>query len=460
MVNWRKLLDDRTGFWRYAFIRFLHDKSPQRASALSYTTLLAMVPFLAIALTVLSAFPVFDQWKDQIMGLVFSNFLPQTGSEVANYLSGFLKNTGQMTAIGTVVLGFTAVMLLGSIETVMNDVFRVNTPRKLLSRMVVFWTLITVGPLLLGLSLSIASYIFAMRHIIGGDALDAQIGQLGFLAPFFLSSVAFTLLFLGMPNRSVVILDGMAGGVVAAVLFEALKKGFGLYVSTFPTYQTLYGAVAVVPIFLIWMYLTWMVILLGAQVAAARSEWRAARAAGLVPDPRGVVPGHTERLIAVLKLLEYLQLRFQNAESPPSYRRLLADLKMGGRDLNWALAALRRENLIDRSEQHRWLLSGDLSRLKLGQLMTRLGLFLDHDRLLLVDVQSGWPGLVRDKLLLLEDARKGMLDVSVSELFQSPRPQDKVPKVLENSENSDDSDKSAPSPDIEPAEMNRPSDQR
>jgi membrane protein len=449
MVNWRKLLDDRTGFWRYAFMRFLHDNSPQRASALSYTTLLAMVPFLAIALTVLSAFPVFDQWKDQISGLIFSNFLPETGSEVADYLAGFLKNTGQMTAIGTVVLGFTAVMLLGSIETVMNDVFRVTTPRKLLSRLVVFWALITVGPLLLGLSLSMASYIFAMRHMIGGDALDAQIGQLGFLAPFFLSAIAFTLLFLGMPNRSVVIVDGAVGGVVAAVLFEALKKGFGLYVSTFPTYQTIYGAVAVVPIFLIWMYLTWMVILLGAQVAAARSEWRAARAAGLVPDPRGGVPGHTERLIAVLKLLEYLQARFQLADKPPSYRRLLRELKMGGRDLNWALAALRRENLIERSEKHRWLLSGDLSRLKLGHLMTRLGLFLDHDRLLLVEVNSGWPGRVRDKLLELDETRQGLLDVSISDLFQSPRPENKVPQPVE-----DDGTSSAPV-DIDPDEMNR-----
>ncbi|PKR51722.1 YihY family inner membrane protein [Thalassospira marina] len=431
MENWRKLLDDRTGFWRYAFLRFLHDKSPQRASALSYTTLLAMVPFLAIALTVLSAFPVFDAWKDQISGLIFSNFLPQTGSEVADYLTGFLKNTGRMTAIGTIVLGFTAVMLLGSIETVMNDVFRVTTPRKLLSRLVVFWALITVGPLLLGLSLSLASYIFAMRHFVGGEALDAQIGQLGFLAPFFLSAIAFSLLFLGMPNRSVVLIDGIIGGVVAAFLFELLKKGFGLYVSTFPTYQTIYGAVAVVPIFLIWMYLTWMVILLGAQVAAARSEWRAARAAGLVPDPRGGLPGQTERLIAVLKLLEYLQNRFQQAEKPPTYRKLLHELKMGGRDLNWALAALRREKLIDRSEKHRWLLSGDLSRLKLGDLMGKLGLFLDQDRFLLVDVKSGWPMRVRDKLIELEDSRKGLLDVSIGELFQSPRPDDKVPEPLE-----------------------------
>ncbi|OKH89433.1 YihY family inner membrane protein [Thalassospira sp. TSL5-1] len=450
MVNLRKLLDDRTGFWRYAVLRFLHDKSPQRASALSYTTLLAMVPFLAIALTVLSAFPVFDAWKDQISNLIFSNFLPQTGSEVADYLAGFLKNTGQMTAIGTIVLGFTAVMLLGSIETVMNDVFRVTTPRKLLSRLVVFWALITVGPLLLGLSLSLASYIFAMRHLVGGEALDAQIGQLGFLAPFFLSAIAFSLLFLGMPNRAVVVTDGMIGGVVAAALFELLKKGFGLYVSTFPTYQTLYGAVAVVPIFLIWMYLTWLVILLGAQVAAARSEWRAARAAGLVPDPRGGLPGHTERLISVLKLLEYLQNRFQKADKPPTYRHLLHELKMGGRDLNWALAALRRENLIDRSEKHRWLLSGDLSRLKLGDLMEKLGLFLDQDRLLLVDVKSGWPIEVRDRLIELQDCRKDIFDVALSELFQSQRPEDVVPAPLE--QNKDDAKSKAG--DINADDMN------
>jgi len=204
MAEIQKLLSDRTAFWRYALMRFVHDKSVQRAAGLSYTTLLAMVPFLAIALTVLSAFPVFDQFKDQIMGVVLNNFLPETGAQVTDYLGGFLQNTGQMTAIGTIVLGLTAVMLLSAIEGAMNDVFRVTSPRKLLSRLVVFWTLLTVGPMLLGLSLSLASYIFAMRHLVGGEALGAQIGQLTFLAPFILSAAAFTLLFIGMPNLSLI----------------------------------------------------------------------------------------------------------------------------------------------------------------------------------------------------------------------------------------------------------------
>ncbi|RCK05116.1 trehalose-binding protein, partial [Thalassospira xianhensis MCCC 1A02616] len=274
MVPIGQLLKDRTGFWRYAIMRFVHDKSVERAAGLSYTTLLAMVPFLAVALTVLSAFPVFEQWKDQIMGVVLNNFLPETGEQVTGYLSNFLQNTGQMTAVGTIVLALTAVMLLGAIEGAMNDVFRVTTPRKLLAKLVVFWTLLTVGPMLLGLSLSVASYIFAMRYMVGADGLGEHIGQLTFLAPFLLSSIAFSLLFIGMPNRSVVIIDGILGGLVAAGLFEALKKGFGYYVINFPTYQTIYGAVAIVPIFLLWMYLTWIVVLLGAQVAAARSEWR------------------------------------------------------------------------------------------------------------------------------------------------------------------------------------------
>lgn len=431
MVEIRNLILDRTAFWRYAIMRFVHDKSVQRAAGLSYTTLLAMVPFLAVALTVLSAFPVFDQFKDQIMGVVLNNFLPETGEQVTSYLGNFLQNTGQMTAIGTIVLGLTAVMLLGAIEGAMNDVFRVTSPRKLLARLVVFWTLLTVGPMLLGLSLSLASYIFAMRHLVGGDALGEQIGQLTFLAPFLLSAAAFSLLFIGMPNRSVEILDGMAGGVVAAVLFESLKKGFGFYVTTFPTYQTIYGAVAVVPIFLLWMYLTWIVILLGAQVAAARSEWRAARAAGLIPDPRGAVPGHMERIIAVLRVLEYLQDRFHVAAKPPTYRKMMRELKLGGRDLNWALAALRREKLIDRSESHRWLLSGDLSRITLMDLMTRMGLFLDYDRLLVVQTDGGWPIVMRERLVELEKKRQSVLDVKVGELLDTPRPADKIPEQIE-----------------------------
>lgn len=430
MVKIQKLLADRTAFWRYAIMRFVYDKSIQRAAGLSYTTLLAMVPFLAVALTVLSAFPVFDQFKEQIMGVVLNNFLPETGEQVTDYLGNFLKNTGQMTAIGTIVLGLTAVMLLGAIEGAMNDVFRVTTPRKLLSRLVVFWTLMTVGPMLLGLSLSLASYIFAMRHLVGGDVLAEQVGQLTFLAPFLLSTVAFSLLFIGMPNRSIVVIDGFVGGLVAAALFEGLKKGFAYYVTTFPTYQTIYGAVAIVPIFLLWMYLTWIVILLGAQVAAARSEWRAARAAGLIPDPRGAVPGHMERIIAVLRVLEYLQNRFHEGATPPTYRRMMRDLKLGGRDMNWALAALRREKLIDRSENHRWLLSGDLSRITLTDLMTRMGLFLDYDRLLVVYSEGGWPFRMRECLVELEKTRRLVLDIKVGELLDTPKPDDQVPEQI------------------------------
>jgi len=271
-----------------------------------------------------------------------------------------------------------------------------------------------------------------MRHLVGGDVLGEQIGQLTFVAPFLLSAAAFSLLFIGMPNRSVEILDGIAGGLVAAVLFESLKKGFGFYVTSFPTYQTIYGAVAVVPIFLLWMYLTWIVILLGAQVAAARSEWRAARAAGLIPDPRGAVPGHIERIIAVLRVLEYLQNRFHDAAEPPTYLRMLRELKLGGRDLNWALAALRREKLIDRSENHRWLLSGNLSRITLNDLMARLGLFLDYDRLLMVPADGGWPVRMRDCLIELEKARLSVLDVIVGDLLDTPKPDDKVPERIKD----------------------------
>lgn len=430
MVEIQKLIQDRTGFWRYAIMRFVFDKSVQRAAGLSYTTLLAMVPFLAIALAVLSAFPVFDQFKDQIMDVVLNNFLPETGQQVTEHLGSFLQNTGQMTAVGTIVLGLTAVMLLSAIEGAMNDVFRVTSPRKLLARLVVFWTLLTVGPMLLGLSLSLASYIFAMRQFVGGDAVAAQLGQLAFLAPFLLSAIAFSLLFIGMPNRSVNIIDGVIGGVVAALLFEGLKKGFAFYVTTFPTYQTLYGAVAIVPMFLLWMYLTWIVILLGAQIAAARSEWRAARAAGLVPDPRGAVPGQMERIIAVLTVLEYLQNRFHLASKPPTYRKMMRDLKLGGRDLNWALAALRREQLIDRSEKHRWLLSGDLSRITVEQLMTRMGLFLDYDRLLVANAEGGWPIAMRERLVELENKRQSVLDMKVGTLLDTPRPKDKVPEQV------------------------------
>lgn len=353
-------------FLRFAGQRFSDDRCLRMAASLSYTSLLAIVPLTAIAFSMLAAFPVFESIRGEFQAAVFSNFLPQSAEAMREYFDQFLQNTTRLTAVGIVGLAATAVLLLGAIEADLNTIFRVGRPRAVVPRLLVFWALITLGPLLLGASFSLSTYFFALTAWVDSDAVNQSVGLLAGFLPSLIVMVALTLCYVVVPNRRIRLRDAVVGGIVAGLLFAALRRGFGIYVTKFPTYQTIYGAVSVVPIFLVWMYLSWAVVLFGAILTAALGEWRAGvRRSRHLPQPG-------ERLEAALGLLSLL-LQESRAGRGVTRERLLKETGYDGGVVDRLLTDFQNAGFADRSQRHGWVLMRDLSSVTLYDFMTTLG---------------------------------------------------------------------------------------
>lgn len=261
-------------FVRFIIGRMQEDQVNRVAASLSYTSTLALVPALALALAILAAFPAFAGVRDSVLDLVLSNFIPDTGMKMNEALESFIAAAGELTTIGIAGLIVTSVLLLLTIEGAFNRIFRVVKPRPIFARLVVFWTVITVSPLLVGLSFSVSGYFSALRNVLGGTETGLVSPFISAALPIVLSAIAFSLIYMAVPNRRVRLYDGLVGGVIAALLFAALRYGFTSFVAGMPTYQAIYGAVAAVPVFLVWLFLSWNVILAGAVIAAALPDWR------------------------------------------------------------------------------------------------------------------------------------------------------------------------------------------
>jgi membrane protein len=265
-------------FTTYSVRRFVGDGCLTGAGALSYTTIVALVPLTAIGLAVLSAFPGFADTRDQLLTAIFRTFVPQIGTEVEWWFRYFAGNAARATTIGIAALAVTAVLLLATVEDQLHRIWRVTSPRPWGQRILAYWAILTLGPVLLGVSFSLPTYIDLVARNTGIDASGLSrshdLHQLLQLLPFVFETTAFGLLYALIPNCSVRWSEALVGALVAAVLVELLKVGFGLYLAHFSTYRMVYGAVAVIPIFLLWTYVVWSAVLFGAEVAAALPQWR------------------------------------------------------------------------------------------------------------------------------------------------------------------------------------------
>ncbi|MCG8693300.1 MAG: YihY family inner membrane protein [Minwuiales bacterium] len=347
--------------------RTAEDRCPETAASLTFTSLLALVPLMAIGLALFSAFPVFEGMRGLIEQFVFANFVPHAGETVQDYLNTFAENTGRLTTVGLIGLGVTALMLLSTIEKAFARIWRVTDPRPFLVRILAFWAILTLGPILFGFSLSISSYLFAAARSSGVEAYTGSISPLAMLAPGLLEFVGFTILYVVIANRPVKWRHAAVGGAVAAVLFELLKKGFGLYIAAFPTYQTLYGTLSVLPIMLIWLYLSWIIALLGAEVAATIPEWGADRrlgAAHLTPDGR---------FAAALGILWHLASAHRTGGTV-KHAFLLSKVDARPDDIERLLKTLVRHKYVARTGRNRWVLSRDLDTVSLYDLSSDLGI--------------------------------------------------------------------------------------
>jgi membrane protein len=262
-----------TNLVRIVMRRFYDDDCMQIASSLTFTSLLSIVPIVTVALTVITAFPVFGEMTAALQTFLLENMMPSSADVIASYTQQFTANAAKLTAVGIFFLFVTSVMLLLTIDRAFNDIWRVKKPRSIVSRVFVYWTLLTVGPILIGASLSLTSWLVGQAVGLVGGVPGVGVALLS-VVPVLLTAIAFSMLYIAMPNRRIQLRDAVIGGLLAAIAFEVMKRGFALYVAKFPTYTLVYGAFATLPIFLVWIYVSWLVVIFGAVVVASLPEWR------------------------------------------------------------------------------------------------------------------------------------------------------------------------------------------
>jgi len=267
--------------------RFRKDDALLMAAALSYTSLLSVVPLLTIGLAILAAFPAFEAARIQLQLSLVQTLAPEVGQQVRQVITGFIGNAGNLTAIGILSLVVTAVLLLIAIEDALNRIFRVTKSRPPMSRLIIYWTVVTLGPILLGASLSITDWLFSSAESDTLPMVASVVEVAGSLFRFAMLVSLFTLLYSTMPYRQVPPRDALIGAAVAGIGVAVLRFGFHLYVADLKAYQSVYGALAAVPILLFWNYLVWAAVLVGAELTVSLMEEREGSVPPVTPAKAG-----------------------------------------------------------------------------------------------------------------------------------------------------------------------------
>ena len=233
------------------------------AGHLSYITLLGIVPFFTIFAAVFSYFPTFDQLFIQIQSFIVSNFVPASSEIINSHLTELLANAKKMTALGFVFLIVIALFLMRAIDKSINLIWETKKHRPILMSFSIYWMILTLSPLILGASILITS-----TFILEIFTKVSSLKLLFILLPFLLSSFLFLLLYLLVPNVKVSFKHAFFGAVFTANLLEISKYFFRIYIDYFSAYHTIYGAIASIPILFVWIYITWFLVLLGAEFTA------------------------------------------------------------------------------------------------------------------------------------------------------------------------------------------------
>ena len=279
----------------FAHRRLREESLPQVAGSLTFTTVFALVPLLTIALAIFTTFPLFNTFRTSLEAYFVQSVMPKSiSSTILNYLTMFASKATRLSAVGAVALIFTSIAMMNLIERVFNRIWRVRGERSWTRRILVYWAIITLGPLLIGVSLTLSSQVFMATVDLFGrvPVVGAIIYTTASLA---LTTAGFTLLYLAVPNRDVDWQDAAWGGLVAGLAFELAKRGFAIFITQFPTNSKIYGALAALPLFLLWVYVSWVITLIGALLVAAlpvvkyERWWHEAQPGGEFVDAMAII---------------------------------------------------------------------------------------------------------------------------------------------------------------------------
>ncbi|MFM2044371.1 MAG: tRNA-processing ribonuclease [Pseudomonadota bacterium] len=407
--SWRRiaLLRDAPGVLWAASVRFWNNNDLQAAGSLTYTTLLAIVPLFTVTFAIFSAFPAFRRMQDEVQRLIVESLVPTVGSDLILYLDRFVSNAAALTGFGVVFLAVTSILLFFSIESAFNAIWRAVEPRPVLIRLLSFWAVLTMTPLLLGSSLSVSSSVLAD---LGSG--DDTVGGLRLILPGLFEWAAFTLMYLTIPNRDVQWSDALTGGLVAAILMELSKFGFALYISAYPTYETIYGALSVIPIFLVWLYTVWSVVLFGAELTATLPEWRAGKITQVGPE--GLLSA--QRLVVALAILRELH---GAARLGVGIRRatLVNRIPVGAAVLDGMLEQLREAHWVARTGNGAWLATRDLHDTTIHDLRHSLGMSIRGNLRAVGHLKAPWQDRLADIFARAEKTDRTVLGVRLTDLF-------------------------------------------
>ncbi|QIO06951.1 YihY family inner membrane protein [Acinetobacter shaoyimingii] len=332
--------------------RFESNNCREQAGSLTYTTLFAVVPMLTVFLVIISSIKALEPARQQLQQLIYSNFLPKTSIAFDKALNAFTEKSSNLTIIGILFLFVTTVMMLTSIETAFNRIWRVKETRNGLVGFMRYWTIISLGPILLGSAFAISSTLASMNVLsnnFAGYEVDGT--ALLWIISFGLTVFGFFTLYWTIPNRSIPVRSAMYAAIFSAVAFELIKSLFGFAMSNFTSYELVYGAFAAVPIFLLWIFISWNIVLLGVEVSYALTAF------------------HTDKIQTrhpVLMLLDILELFYKKQKLGETMKDIEAlDILGRGEIGRWPtyVLLLEKQNLIKRTDNDEWVLIRNLDHI-------------------------------------------------------------------------------------------------
>ena len=401
---------EKTWFQFIVFVlrRFEADRCREQAGSLTYTTLFAVVPMLTVFLVIISSIKALEPARQQLQQLIYSNFLPKSTIAFDKALSAFTDKSSNLTIIGILFLFVTTVLMLSSIENVFNRIWRVKETRTGLVGFMRYWTIISLGPILLGSAFVLSSTVASM-NILSNNFAGYQLNGafLLWLISFLLTIIGFFILYWTIPNRNVPMYSAMIAACFSATVFEVLKRLFGWIMSNFTSYEIVYGAFAAVPIFLLWIFLSWNIILLGVEISYALTAFHS---------------GKEQKRHPIMMLLDILELFYkkQHVGNSVSEHELLDIVGRGelGRLPSYILQ-LEAQNLIKRTDNDEYVLVRNLAQVDFWSFFTALSYPLPlRDDVANVHADDEWMEKIGPALIESNDYLAAKLSIPLSTIFE------------------------------------------
>lgn len=326
------------------------------ASSLAYTSLLALVPFMTVIVTVFSAMPLIQGVGEQIQNFIFENFVPTTGDVLQEYIAGFAEKSRSLSISMFLATFITSILMMYTMEKALNRIYDAKPSGNLLKKITMYWAVLTMGPLLVGGGIALTTTLMSN---VGFNTAKLYLLK---ILPVLASTIGFFLIYLVVPNRKVKWKSAFIGALTAAILFEFAKRGFAWYVTTFPSYQKIYGALATIPIFLVWVFLSWNIILLGGTIAAIleTSRWRSH-----VQDYQG-----NHRFLVIMDILYKLWIASKKGKSVPLNKISESLYRVPDNEIFEQLKWLEDNELIQTNQEGDYFLLRDMESISIGKLYT------------------------------------------------------------------------------------------